>query len=382
MACPAANTNSTVSIVTSVGFAALDANDYVTAVKRLRPDIAISLADVVVKEAKPSLKRMERMGDRTQSWLRVLAEGLRDSRRQNDVKKTALFAPILPLEPEQQKYYLEALEEDYNEDVDGFLVYEAASVLSIPEPMKERPRLGQCEPKDPHDLLRDVALGVDLHTVPFVNALSDAGIALDFEFPTPGGPTESDSNSEPRPHTPAALGIDLWDTSHATDLSSLKAQCTCYTCTNHHRAYLNHLLSAKEMLAWVLLQVHNHHILDQFFTGIRESLQNNTFDREQTHFSDFYQRDFPQKTGEGPRVRGYQVKSKGGGEPRKNVLAFRTLGAMKNERKQAMEREREGKVDDRAEKLREEREEGDGLEVGISAEDFEVKGLGEKSENS
>ena len=136
------------------------------------------------------------------------------------------------------------------------------------------------------------------------------------------------------------------------------------------------------MLAWVLLQVHNHHILDQFFTGIRESLQNNTFDRERTHFSDFYARDFPQKTGEGPRVRGYQVKSKGGGEPRKNVLAFRTLGAMKNERKQAMEREREGKVDDRAEKLREEREEGDGLDVGISAEDFEVKGLGEKSENS
>ena len=375
MACPTANTNSTVSIVTSVGFATLDANDYVAAVKRLRPDIAISLADVVVKEVKPSLKRMERMGDRTQSWLRVLAEGLRISRQQEDVKKTALFAPILPLEPDQQKYYLEALEEDYSEDVAGFMVCEATSILSIPESMKERPRLGQCEPKDPHDLLRDIALGVDLHTVPFVNALSNAGIALDFEFPAPDGLTEPDSKSRDASRKSHPLGVDLWDTSHATDLSPLKAQCTCYTCTNHHRAYLHHLLSAKEMLAWVLLQVHNHHVLDQLFTGIRKSLQDNTFDRQRTHFSDFYEREFPRKTGEGPRIRGYQVKSKGGGEPRKNVLAFRTLGAMKNERKQAMEREGKVVVDDKAEKLKEE------TDVGISAEDFEVKGMGEKSES-
>jgi queuine tRNA-ribosyltransferase subunit QTRTD1 len=33
----------------------------------------------------------------------------------------------------------------------------------------------------------------------------------------------------------------------------------------------------------------------------------------------------PEKTGEGPRIRGYQVKSVGGGEPKKNLKDYGRL---------------------------------------------------------
>ena len=60
------------------------------------------------------------------------------------------------------------------------------------------------------------------------------------------------------------LGLDLWSPTYATDLSPLREGCECYACGSHHRAYVRHLLDAKEMLGWVLLQIHNHHTLDVF----------------------------------------------------------------------------------------------------------------------
>ena len=345
----------------------------------------VGLADLVTDVETASKKRMEKMSDRTQTWLRALVEGLRGVQQQPQIKRTAIFAPILPIEQEQQSYYLEAMCEDYHEDIAGLVVYSSSSVLSIPASMKTLPRLGMCEPKKPHEILRDIALGVDCHTIPFVNALSDAGIALTFKFPAP---THDEIWSSQISHftehlssISVPLGINLWDSTNATSLSPLKNQCACYTCTHHHRAYVNHLLSAKEMLAWVLLQVHNHHIIDLFFNEIRKSIADNSFEHERLRFMNVYDENFPQKTGEGPRVRGYQVRSKGGGEPKKNALAFRTLGAMKNERKQAQERQLRAKdgglrMNEKAEKLAESMED---MVVGISAEDFEVKNLGEKT---
>ena len=335
------------SIATSVGFGTLDATDYVTAVQKLRPDIAIALADIAPLDSKPSPKRVERMGDRTGSWLRVLVQGLRESQKKgrddhgggNHVKKTVMFAPILPLEAERQAYYLAALEDDYREDIAGFAVHDSALMTAaIPESMKDLPRMGFCEPRNPHELLRDIAMGVDVHTIPFVNALSDAGILLDFEFPAPKEqPTSSAGDlletTTSMSSSPLPLATDLWSllSDSYSSISPLKPSCTCYTCQNHHIAYMIHLLSAKEMLAWVLLQIHNHHVMDGFFLGVRDSLRDGSFEQDRLRFSRIYETDFPPKTGAGPRVRGYQVKSRGGGEPKKNALAFRGLGREKGE---------------------------------------------------
>ncbi len=286
--CPAANTFYSMSIVTSVGFTMMESTEYVEAVQKLKPDIVLGMGDVV--EHKPSPRRVEKMGDRTQAWLKDLIEGLQVE--DDGAPGTALFAPILPIEPEQQSYYLQALQDDYSDILSGVVLYDANSVFSIPKKLNHLPRLSTADLGSPHKVLDAVSSGIDMFTIPFIGQATDAGIALDFSFP-----------AKPRQEcdTLVSLGLDMWSSAHASDLSPLRANCECYTCINHHRAYVQHLLSAKEMLGWILLQVHNHYTMDDFFSGIRECIREGSFEKELQTFSIVYEAALPARTGQGPR---------------------------------------------------------------------------------
>jgi queuine tRNA-ribosyltransferase subunit QTRTD1 len=48
--------------------------------------------------------------------------------------------------------------------------------------------------------------------------------------------------------------------------------CTCFACRNHTRAYVHHLLHTHEMLASVLLEIHNTHWWLGFFESMREAV--------------------------------------------------------------------------------------------------------------
>jgi len=276
------------SIVTSVGFTTLESTEYVEAVQKLKPDIVLGMGDVV--EHKPSPRRVEKMGDRTQAWLKDLIEGLQDD--DDGALGTALFAPILPIEPEQQSFYLQALQDDYSDSLSGVVLYDANSVFSIPKKLNHLPRLSTADLGSPHKVLDEVSSGIDMFIIPFIGQATDAGIALDFSFP-----------AKPRQEcdTLVSLGLDMWSSAHASDMSPLRANCKCYTCINHHRAYVQHLLSAKEMLGWILLQVHNHCTMDEFFSGIRECIHEGSFKNESQNFSMVYEAELPVRTGQGPR---------------------------------------------------------------------------------
>jgi queuine tRNA-ribosyltransferase len=79
------------------------------------------------------------------------------------------------------------------------------------------------------------------------------------------------------------------------------------------------------MVAWTLLQIHNFSIMDAFFISVRESIRNGTFEKDVATFGRAYDSELPRQTGKGPRVRGYQTKSIGGGEPKKNLKAYGKL---------------------------------------------------------
>ena len=286
--CPASNTFYSISIVTSVGFGTMESIEYMEAVRKLKPDIVLGLADVV--EGKPGIKRVEKMGDRTQAWLQNLVEGMTDE--EDGGPKTALFAPILPVEPEQQSYYLQALQDDFVNHISGIVLHDADSVFSIPESLNQLPRLCVGDLASPHRVLEAISSGIDLFTVPFIGKATDAGIALDFSFPAKIRPTSE---------TLLPLGLDMWSHDYATDNSPLSESCDCYTCINHTIAYIQHLLSAKEMLGWVLLQIHNHCTMDRFFHGIRQSIDKGTFEESCIDFNETYEADLPAKTGQGPR---------------------------------------------------------------------------------
>jgi queuine tRNA-ribosyltransferase subunit QTRTD1 len=258
------------------------------------------------------------MGDRTQRWLTELLQEKEDGQM--------VFAPILPIDSYHQADYLNEISDDLAPDISGLAFYDSSLLPEIPATtsVSRLPRLSLDEPASPHQILRQVALGMDVFTIPFIGFATDAGIALIFRFPRPlpdksAAPSKTGTSVRP-------LGIDMWTSTHATSLSPLSTSCTCYTCTSHHRAYIQHLLSAKEMLGWVLLQIHNHHVLSSFFAAIRKSINDGTIEDDTDDFSRAYESQLPEKSGQGPRARGYHFKSEGPGEGKKNKAAWGYLG--------------------------------------------------------
>lgn len=66
--------------------------------------------------------------------------------------------------------------------------------------------------------------------------------------------------------------LSLHSPALATSPLPLAADCRCYTCTHHTRAYLHHMLRVKEMTATVLLDLHNTHTVLQLMRLVRERL--------------------------------------------------------------------------------------------------------------
>lgn len=281
---------------------------------KLKPDVAVALGDIPYGRALGS-KRVEKATDRSIEWLRKHVQHQRDTQSQ-----TMLFAPLLPVSCERQQFYVKALQQEMLDDVSGLALYDLVSLNDLPTSLHHLPRLAFTEPSTPQQVLQLISAGLDLLTLPFVSTATDAGIALDFQFPSPVSNAMDIEDA-----TLSPLGIDMWQSAHSTDTTPLIPACQCHACQHHHRAYLAHLLAAKEMLGWVLLQIHNHHVIDLFFAGIRNSISSGTFQGDVTAFENAYQPQLPQTMGRGPRVRGYQFKSEGPSEPKKNTAPFSML---------------------------------------------------------
>jgi queuine tRNA-ribosyltransferase accessory subunit len=294
---PQYNLPNALAILTSVGFHHLTDKAWLTAVGKLRPDIMIGLADLPYGHT-PGKKRRAKMVDRTHAYTRDGTKWLHESAEDSTQSPQPLyFAPILPIENTEQGIYLQDLEDELRPGISGLALYQSASLSIVPEGLDDLPRLCLSEPRTPQDVIRDVALGADMIAIPFIGELADAGIALDLVFsPAKEEDNGGDINKEPKP-----LAFNLWDTSFATTVAPISEGCQCYTCQKHHRAYIHHLLSAKEMLAWTLVQVHNHHVMDLLFSDIRQSIVDGTFEAKAALFEQTYESAFPAQTGLGPR---------------------------------------------------------------------------------
>lgn len=262
-------------------------------IQKLQPDAAIGLGDIPHGE-KVGWRRLDKMFTRTERWMKEIVQAGKDAKFKpysETSKFPAILAPVLPVTVEQQRWYLDLLADELLDDVDGLAIYDLDPAAELPEMLAHLLRVCLSEPQTPLQVLRGVAIGMDMITAPFLYDATDAGIALDFTFPAP-------SNEEARR---LSLGVDMWLEEHATDVAPLVKDCKCDVCRKHSRAYIRHLLSAKEMLAWVLLQIHNLHALDKFFEGIRLTIKNGIFEGEINRFERYYRNELPEKTGKGPR---------------------------------------------------------------------------------
>jgi queuine tRNA-ribosyltransferase len=66
--------------------------------------------------------------------------------------------------------------------------------------------------------------------------------------------------------------INLSKSTFARSSEPIDDTCSCYTCQNFTRAYLRHLLIAKEMLASTLISIHNLHTLLHLAREMREAI--------------------------------------------------------------------------------------------------------------
>ncbi|OIW29500.1 tRNA-guanine transglycosylase [Coniochaeta ligniaria NRRL 30616] len=324
VASPQGNTPSGISIFTSTGFQTLSTAAYQSAVATLKPDMAIPLADLTNSPTTPNSKRAARMAERTEDWL---AQWLLSSSSQTASSETttAIFAPTLPVPYAMQWEYLARLADDFASDIAGLAVYSSDIIpdLANHPALAAKPRLSLDAPATPHHVLRQIALGADVFLLPFVNGVSDSGVAFTFQFPAPAAAVSEAEEGNGTSLLP--LGRDLADPSFAAQVKPLREGCDCYTCTAHHAAYVHHLLSAREMLGWTLLQIHNHAVVAEFFAGVRRALAEGTFAEESGRFQLRYEAEAPAGTGERPRARGYHFKSEGG-DGKRNKKGWGKLG--------------------------------------------------------
>ncbi|KAK6352555.1 hypothetical protein TWF730_009379 [Orbilia blumenaviensis] len=314
--CPKANSDANLSILTSVGFRDLPIKDYVSAVVRLEPDIVLGIADIA-NTVSPGKNRVQKMVNRTEMWLDELLKMVYPvaaaGEKEGDKSIPAVFAPILPLEKDRQRFYLSHLVDNV-EKLAGLVFTGAEFVDVVPEELAGLPKLQSDVMGGPHQVLEMVGRGVDLFNIGFVGVMTDAGIALHFNF------TANEVGDEDK----LELATDMWDAKFATDLSPLEEGCECYTCKKHHKAYIRHCLEAKEMTAWVLLQLHNLKVMERFFGDVRRSIEEGWWEKGRSAFEKKYKREMPEGTGLGPRLRGYQYKSVGG-DKKLNEPAYRSL---------------------------------------------------------
>lgn len=118
-----------------------------------------------------------------------------------------------------------------------------------------------------NDILAGVSMGIDTFDCVSPTRLGRHGGALI----TPA--YWDDANEEPHERE----SINLHKACFRDDPRPIDASCPCETCQHYSRAYLHHLLKAKELLGMQALVLHNMRFMNRFMSAIRDSIRTNTF---------------------------------------------------------------------------------------------------------
>ncbi len=106
----------------------------------------------------------------------------------------------------------------------------------------------------PEDLLEAVSLGVDLFDCVIPTRYARTGTAFTHQGE-----------------------IVIRNSPYISDSAPIDSKCHCYSCKNFSRAYIRHLINAREMLGVQLLSYHNIYWYNDFMKKIREAIEAETF---------------------------------------------------------------------------------------------------------
>ena len=71
--------------------------------------------------------------------------------------------------------------------------------------------------------------------------------------------------------------LNLFNERFAKDMRPIEEGCGCPACRSYSRAYIRHLLKAKEMLGMRLCVLHNLYFYNTMMTEIREAIENHRY---------------------------------------------------------------------------------------------------------
>jgi len=159
------------------------------------------------------------------------------------------------------------------------LIAEVMSLLP-----QDKPRL-MAVPGGPEEVLQCVELGIDLINSAYPYTMAELGYALTFilDF-TDGTKEEEEKDREHEFFAREVMTMNLRDKRYALDTRPISTRCGCYSCTSHSRAYIHHLLCVHEMLAEILLSIHNTFHYERFFETLRGHAAKGTFPTWKTQF--------------------------------------------------------------------------------------------------
>ncbi|XP_034025312.1 queuine tRNA-ribosyltransferase accessory subunit 2 [Thalassophryne amazonica] len=293
-------TSKTVSVWGSGGRIELTMDKFMALQKTVQPDWYHSMADGETWQNSASRKRVRKSVDRT---LAHLDECLLMHHKSQELEGVEVFGVVEGgdiLEERVRSARETAKRPVAGFCLDGFQMGSMDQVLKtelitavIKELPEDKPRLLQGVGW-PDEVLACVDAGVDLFEsfIPF--QVTERGCALCFSFDISTDPeravlalnigsdsadnTEKNRELNHRKTQMTAFEMNLKDKRYQDDFRPLVDGCCCYCCKNHHRAYLHHLLVTNELLAGVLLMIHNTAHYHGFFGSLREALANNKLD--------------------------------------------------------------------------------------------------------
>ncbi|MCP4349088.1 MAG: tRNA guanosine(34) transglycosylase Tgt [Desulfobacterales bacterium] len=82
--------------------------------------------------------------------------------------------------------------------------------------------------------------------------------------------------------------LNLNNAKHTQNPAPLDEKCKCYTCRRYSRAYLHHLIKAKEILGAVLLTWHNLHYYQILMAGLRKAISEHRTEEFARKFDEDY----------------------------------------------------------------------------------------------
>ncbi|XP_028394617.1 queuine tRNA-ribosyltransferase accessory subunit 2-like [Dendronephthya gigantea] len=291
------NEEKNISVWNSGGRKKINVDHFIKILTSFKPDIAQCLCDSI--PSGQTSKRNKKSVDRT---LKFLDEILECKKSNEELKSIEIFGSVEGGDCEIEKN--RSAVQTSKRDIAGFIVegidphspnWEQHLKECLKNIPNDRPRFFH-GPISPEQVFSAFECGVDVFDSSFayVSTQRDCALnlqcgskrckpALNYEtgdsetrqttqIQKPNNEEKTDDDKKTR------YEINVSNIRYKEDFSSLVIGCSCYSCTNHTRAYIYHLLETKEMLAQVLLMIHNFHQYFSFFKKLRQSVQNNDYE--------------------------------------------------------------------------------------------------------